>query len=282
LSNNGTELPTITIPVFEEPYKPPPLLPTPPSPLPELPEFIDNPDTKQLYRLILQLTERVKQTEEKNASLQKEINRLKPMVSTRYKRNVMDYLKCSPPPPQTLKEWLHKIHVGFEQLEVMFENDLMFAIKECILEHLNNKEHVPVKFFKEKPESMFIYDDDAEQPIPKNTLSSHSSPNATEPTEPTDTITTTTEPETTEPTPQTQPRWKSAPRDEFRHLVDNIMYKFIDSFHKWQCQYTIRSTEDKERMISYVSKLMGIGQKAKQEKERHEMQKWFVQQLLVT
>jgi hypothetical protein len=222
--------------------------------------------TPQLYNLLINLNEKVQKLTEENENLKKEVNRIKSITNIKFKKNILEYLNYLPPPNHSFKEWLKTFQITYDYLTIVFEGDLIDGIKKCLEDKIAKEgiNSIPIKYFKEKPEYMFIYtdenllkkseEDQQKQPITNNSLKT------------------------------CKFEWKMGLKIEFNQIIEHISYEFINIFYVWQSENektTVHSIEEKEKMIVYISKIMGMGSKSKQEKHRSELHKWFINRISI-
>lgn len=196
------------------------------------------PSVNELYAMILKLNEQVQTLTDKNQHLQKEIHNLKVIANSRFKRNLLEYLNNLPLPAYTFKEWLRNTFtIELKYLYQVFENDLIDGMK-LFLEEKIKKEGIgtlPIRFFKEKQDNVFIYTNEEQ----KN-------------------------------------KWKMSLKTEFSHIVEHLYHEFMKTYYTWQKdnETKINSFEEKDIIVAYSLKING-GSKAKQERTKNELQRWF-------
>jgi hypothetical protein len=239
------------------PQHPPPILSPPPLPLPLPPLPLPTiPSQTEMFKMILDLTEKVELLTEKNKVFQKEINNLKNATNRRFKRDLLEYLQNFPPPKYAFKEWLKQtFSVDLKHLYLVFENDLIDGMKSFLEDKIKKEgiANLPIRFFKEKPDNIFIY---------------------------------TTSPPTTTTTQQQEQspvyEWKMCLKTEFSQILDYLNHEFMKTYYTWQKEneHKVVSFDEKDIIVAYSLKING-GNKAKQERTRAELQKWFLLKITI-
>jgi hypothetical protein len=98
--------------------------------------------------------------------LEHEVRSLKGTISTKRRKEVVEYLNHIACPGITFKEWVSSQIIENHHLERVYEYNLTEGIKICIQEALdrnlsvskNKYENIPISAFEQKPNVFYIYD----------------------------------------------------------------------------------------------------------------------------
>lgn len=115
-------------------------------------ELDDTPDLRTLYEIILELTN-------KNILLEKKVDKLTKLVN--YKNNDFNYIdilnnnysNCT-----TFYDFINSISINSIDIDVIFNNKIINVIT-IIFKNILSKDNVPIKAFKQKSNTLFVYND---------------------------------------------------------------------------------------------------------------------------
>lgn len=114
---------------------------------------ISIPSKETMFQYLIHLTDKYQQLEKKMDYLQKTAFSVK-------KKTIKEYLQTHEPPSKNYMTWLGEIRVSSEDLEVLFQDNLLGCIKS-VLERYIAKEgnrDVPLFAFQQKPNYLYVYD----------------------------------------------------------------------------------------------------------------------------
>jgi hypothetical protein len=202
--------------------------------------FENLPSQRDMFRIIQDLAIRCER-------LENEVRSLKGTVSTKRRKEIVEYLNHIAVPNTTFKEWVSKQTIEFQHLECVFEYNLTEGIKLCIQEsleqsvHISSKhkyENIPIAAFEQKPNIFYIYDCSG----------------------------------------QISPQWKRMDNEIFERWITTLSHRFLQYFIEWQSDNLdkLTSEKDKEDNIMYMIKVNG-GRNPQQESEKRitELRKWL-------
>jgi len=106
------------------------------------------PSQEAMAHYLFHLTHKYQELEQKMAKLQK-------CVIPQRRRTIQEYLEQLAPPTYTFQEWLQKIEITEEALELLFKTELRTAIKHVIDPLLTE---IPLLAFSQKPNTFYLYD----------------------------------------------------------------------------------------------------------------------------
>jgi hypothetical protein len=176
----------------------------------------------------------------------------------------------------TFKDWLNSFEITNEHLNMIFENDLLEGIKMCLNEKIEKEGamNIPFRFFKEKPDNIFVYDEIlviyTELPVTTTDTSEATEPN-----------------ETNDPEPQTNQTEKKTDwrvsrlgaKTEITSILESLSHEFLSQFYKWQQETQFSTNEEKDNLITNLMRLSKMTSKIKLDKYKAELQKWLFNKL---
>jgi hypothetical protein len=188
---------------------------------------------KLIQHLALQLTR-----------LQKEVELLRGNMNIRKKKMVIEWLHstANPTPLVTFAEWSKLIQVNDAHLSTVFTLGLTAGIKKAIEAYFEYSSIPPIRAFKQKPGTFYIYDMTEGIDGEDNSVM----------------------------------RWRALTNDESDRWVDLIMHKFLQKFIQWQLvnmDLANSCESDKDRFLDYMQKINGSGQS--DERRKSDLRKWL-------
>ena len=195
--------------------------------------------------------------------LEKEVIQMKKTTNIRQKKQIIDLLN-EKKMDQTFTNWYKQIEITEEDMRVSMEKDLTKGIIQIIKKKIENStENKPIACFKEKSNSIFIYDivgevESQTKPISENPLSNSSS----------------------QPLNSSIPSWRIATNEDINKLVGLYSHEILKIFVKWQkenLEFFMANDKNKDLEIEYMSRISGI--KNPVEKRTSELKKWLYELL---
>jgi hypothetical protein len=194
------------------------------------------PSPQEMFRMIQQLTKKCNQLEE-------EVAKLKVSSNIRSRNIIRQYLQRLPRPGKTFPAWYKNIPVSQDHLQEVFQpcKLLMDGMKECIQTAilLDGISNCPIRCFKEKQGTLYIY---------------------------------------TQVDEETDPSWKICCHDQWNRFLDILSHAFMKAFCEWEDdneELIQSSSEQKDNHVRYMTKLSGSH--AFKDKHRQELRIWFHQ-----
>jgi hypothetical protein len=122
--------------------------------------LIPLPSTKQMYKIILDLSLKCNHLEEKVEEMQKWV------IQKRKKINILEWLNENHRPSTNLESWIQTIKILKEETELIFQNsflDILGEIGDRIFHQTQVTEEqtdlVPIFAFTQKPNTLYIFQD---------------------------------------------------------------------------------------------------------------------------
>ena len=122
----------------------------------EIDEFENTPNLKDIFKYVKELSVRV-------STLEKENSKLKQLVNIEQRKiEILDWLNTQKKPNITFTDWITNIPFK-EYLQVIFNNDLITGIIQCLDNGSNNititdYDKIPFRAFSNKTKYFYIYD----------------------------------------------------------------------------------------------------------------------------
>lgn len=110
------------------------------------------PSPEIMFQYIVHLTKKYEKLEQKIKNIERTANYNK-------KAHINEYLKIMREPRITYSEWLKQIEVSQQNLDKLFEHDLKMCIQSIFADMLDSASDTPLHAFKEKQNTIYIYDD---------------------------------------------------------------------------------------------------------------------------
>lgn len=194
------------------------------------------PSGQQQYHLIQHLMLQVTQ-------MQKKITRLEQNNITKKKKMIVEYLNSASfyKPIVTFDAWISSLQVNFDNLNYVFEYDIINGIQNILCEAFYDQ--MPMVSFLQKDGTLYIYE--------KN------------------------------PSDESQKHWRMMSNDEFEKMVRRLSHKMLQQFLKWQIENeeVLNNNEQaKEKNIEYMHKINGLGT-AYENKRKLDCKKWIYHKL---
>ena len=116
---------------------------------------ISVPSKETMFQYLIHLTEKYQQLEKRMDQMQKTAMAIK-------KKTVKEYLQTHEPPNKNYTTWLSEIKIHGEDLEVLFEDNLLGCIKSVLGRYIAREEnrHVPLFAFQQKPNYLYVYENE--------------------------------------------------------------------------------------------------------------------------
>lgn len=193
------------------------------------------PTQRDLFRFVQELALKCDR-------LDKEVGRLKTVVSTRQKKVITECLaNPNQTPEKTFDAWWRTITVSETHLTRVFKEDLTEGMKSVLESQLKlyGKTRLPIRAFVEKPGMFYIYVRDSGET-------------------------------------KTAPGWRLMSNADMETMLMYLSQLFLREFIKWQRENVneIETNEDKkEQELMYMVKVNGM--KTSTEKRVLEIKKWF-------
>jgi len=117
------------------------------------------PSLRDMFTLILELTA-------KNSQLEQKVEELSKWAESKKKKlNVLDWLNEKYTKNIKYTEWLAGINITRNHLEAVFKSDMVTGCYEILqnllsVEDISNEQTMPIKAFDQKENILFIYNDD--------------------------------------------------------------------------------------------------------------------------
>jgi hypothetical protein len=199
------------------------------------------PTAQEQYKLIQHLLYQ-------NTLLQKKLARIETNILAKKRKIILDCLKnpASPKPSITFFDWIKTINVCFDDLEAMFEHDLISGILRALSTALspNVRDSVlPLRAFIQKPGTFYIWEMSDTQEV----------------------------------------TWRILSVDDFDKWMNKMNHRFLQEFTLWKRLHSekMRETEEgKDRLIEYMRKIMGLGESYEQ-RRRSDLKKWLFDKIAV-
>lgn len=244
--------------------------------LPNATVLLPQPD---LYKMVMELSK-------KCDSLQKEVDKLKLSATNRFKRNINEYLENDRRAKYTFLEWIHSFKINNDILQLIFEGDLMDGIKKCLNDRIDNEGifSIPLRFFKEKPEWLFINTD---EPVSETTddevgkTTTKGGKNEEEKS----TVCNRVEIKFGVVSKQQmkEPVWRMVQKHGFLRVVEALSESILKQFYIWEKdneELMFSSGVNKDLLMNYTLKVMGHTPKIKKDKRIKELYKWFCNKII--
>jgi hypothetical protein len=138
-------------------------------------------------------------------------------------------------PSRNFTQWSKSILLNQYHLNVVFQEDLVTALKKCIQEYIESSENPPIRAFLQKQNTIYIM---------------NSSDPASDKTD-----------------------WIILSCELFDQWIDRIIHTFLQKFVKWQHENMarIQSSElEKDKNVEYMAKINGF-----EDRKRCELRKWL-------
>lgn len=231
------------------------------------------PSQRELYDIILQLSKKCE-------SLQNDVNSLKSQYSRRLKRNIAEYLEYDQRPKYTFLEWVNSFVITDEILLIVFEHDLIEGIKTCIDNRIQSEgiSSFPIRFFKDKPEWLFVYTD---EPIITDATIPPSDHEIEKPkcipvkirlgAEPKDLL--------------KSPTWRMVPKTDVIRIKEYISEQILKKFYIWEKENEPKmkfSSEKMDILTNHTLKVIGHGSKKKKNEQNTELYRWVFSKMAVS
>lgn len=115
------------------------------------------PSQHVLLQYILDLSTKYERLEEKVNQLQKTTFQLR-------KKNIDEYIKTISPASTLFSDWINKCIIDEKILNILFEKDIKECLRAIITQAIEEDTNTPFKSFIQRPQTIFIYDKDKEDP----------------------------------------------------------------------------------------------------------------------
>jgi len=198
------------------------------------------PTAQEQYKLIQHLLYQ-------NTLLQKKLARVETNILAKKRKIILDCLKNpgSPKPSLPFFDWVKAINVCFDDLEAVFEHDLISGVLRALSTELSLPVHgLPLRAFHQKPGTFYIWDiDEGAQ----------------------------------------DPSWRILSVNDFDKWMNKMNHRFLQEFTLWKRLNVerMRATEEgKDRLIEYMRKIMGLGENYEQ-RRRSDLKKWLFDKIAV-
>ena len=173
------------------------------------------PSQQELFKLVQHLLLKVK-------TLENDVSKLKIYSSMRQRKQIINILNNpdNTKPSLLFEQWYKTIHVQENHLQYVFNGDLCDGIIKTLKDYLLFS-NIPICSFKQKPNSIYIYTKDDDDP----------------------------------------PKWIILSNDTFEQLFRYINHLILKCFLQWQInnEELIRaSDEERDKNNSYVHKINGL------------------------
>ena len=146
--------------------------------------------------LFHKLQQQIDELKTKQTHLEKEVLTLRTLVQAKYKKNSIEHLNSTITPTMSpFFEWVSKIEITDNHLLCVIKNNLLQGMKFCVEDSLSKQSNIPIRVFKENPNTVFIYDYEEG----KN-----------------------------------QPKWQTCKKDFFENITYHISLKFMDKYIYWE------------------------------------------------
>lgn len=231
------------------------------------------PSQRELYDIILELSKKCE-------SLQNDVNNLKSQYSRRLKRNIAEYLEYDQRPKYTFLEWVNSFVITDEILLIVFEHDLLEGIKTCIENRIQSEgvSSFPIRFFKDKPEWLFVYTD---EPIITEATTPHSDDEIEKfkcipvkirlGAEPKDLL--------------KSPTWRMVSKTDIIRIKEYISEHILKKFYIWEKENEPKmkfSSEKMDILTNHTLKVIGHGSKKKKNEQNAELYRWIFSKMAVS
>jgi hypothetical protein len=177
----------------------------------------------------------------KCSDLEKEVQQLKQTVNIRQKKQILEWLNTHRTTLYvTFTEWYSNIEITMEDLEKVFEYDLIDGIKKVLELRMGGLKIIPICGFSQKKNHLYIFD------------SIHNNTN----------------------------EWKSLSNSDLDKMIFCISRKFMQKFVLWQRkneELVTNSERLKDQEIMYMVKINGS--KISDEKRNAEVKRWLFEKL---
>jgi hypothetical protein len=162
---------------------------------------------------------------------------LKGSTIVKKRRLIKDWLNSNENyiPLRNFTQWSKSIPLNQDHLNVVFQEDLMAAIKNCIQEYIELSENPPIRAFLQKQNTIYIM---------------NSSDPASDKTD-----------------------WIILSCEQFDQWIDRIIHMFLQKFVQWQHlnMTKIQASElEKDKNVEYMTKINGF-----EDRKRSELRKWL-------
>ena len=196
----------------------------------EIDTFEYIPSAQDQYKLIQYLASQV-------ISLKKDMELLKGSTIVKKRRLIKDWLNSNENyiPSRNFTQWSKCIPLNHDHLNVVFQEDLMAALKNCIQEYIEFSENPPIRAFLQKQNTIYIM---------------NSSDPASDKTD-----------------------WIILSCEQFDQWIDRIIHMFLQKFVQWQHlnMTKIQASElEKDKNVEYMTKINGF-----EDRKRSELRKWL-------
>jgi hypothetical protein len=195
----------------------------------------------------------------KIAKLEKEVSQLRGSIATRKRVAILQFLESTANrirPAMSFQEWIRTIPVTTNDLQRVFDVDLVEGMKYCIqtmYANLNEqgRNEIPLAAFTQKKDTIYIY-----SAVRRADGESFNSGIEIE--------------------IETK-RWIMMSSDDFDQWMNRFSHRFLKEFIQWQLDHSDQihsSEEQKEKHMDYMRKINGLG-RAYEDRRRGEFRKWL-------
>lgn len=133
----------------------------------ELEEQADTPSSREMYEMILALTNVVKKQEKKINKLENIIQR-----TQKEKLSIIKWLHDNAHPSQTFDEWYHSMKFDIDDLKYIFENEHTKGMISIVERRspVDSIKTLPIRSFKQKKYALYVYHGEKWQVMSSNQL----------------------------------------------------------------------------------------------------------------
>ena len=124
-------------------------------------EYMDkNPSIEDVYKLVVNLCV-------ENSKLKQRIEILERNHYISKKKTIDDYLCMIPKDMIYYSQWIHQLVVDDENLKVLFSSNIIECIKSMLETSflITNTEKIPLRAFTQRPNTIYIFENDIWKPI---------------------------------------------------------------------------------------------------------------------
>lgn len=194
-----------------------------------------------IQKNIENLQKTVNTLQEKCNDQQKQLNELKKekhMSLSRKRKIILEYINKPfwSKPSILFEDWYKTLPVTFQHLQHVFNYDIINGIQHC-LESYCNVPLLPICCFHQKPGTLYVWTKNESE----------------------------------------NPSWVVLNTNQYKRMIDRICHGFLQTFLQWQLENNelIQSSEEeKEKNISYMHKINGLGENYEQ-KRRNQLKNWI-------
>ena len=185
-----------------------------------------------------------------NTLLQKKVARMESRMLAKKRKIILDCLQnpSYPKPAVTFFEWVKTISVCFDDLDAVFEHDLVSGMIHSLNAQIEKEKEmvsgitIPICAFHQKPGTFYIWE------LPEENA---------------------------------EACWRILSVNDFDKWMNKMSHRFLQEFTLWKqlnAESMRLTDEGKDKLIEYMRKIMGLGESYEQ-RRRSELKKWLFEKL---